>query len=152
MASGFLSLAVYALHAQTARPQKAPATVPSTSTVADPAKIKQDEARLLALLAKNPDDPGALAGMAWVRSRQKNYTAAISYLEHAKQKRPNDAGLNVALNEARFHVLLTEAQSSAASNDPQSAQKFFSQALQIHPHSREALDGMHRALLPERLR
>lgn len=143
LAGSFVIAAVLPVSAQTARTSKqsTPPSVPSQPS--DAIRIKQDEARLLALLAKDPEDAGALAGMGWVRSRQKNYTAAISYLERAKLKRPDDRNLNTALEEARFHVLLTEAQNSANSNEPETAQKFYAQALEIHPNSREALSGLH---------
>jgi tetratricopeptide (TPR) repeat protein len=151
LASSLLVLAGCALQAQPAQTSKQTAPEPTPSLPTDSAKVKQDEVRLLAILAKNPEDPGALAGMGWVRSRQKNYTAAISYLERAKQKRPNDPGLNVALEEARFHVLLAEGHNALTANDLDSAQAFYSRALIIRPHSREALDGLHATLQRARL-
>ena len=151
LASSFLPIGVCAIDAQTARPQQPPPARPSASAPADPARIKQDEARLLAILAKDPEHPGALAGMGWVRSRQKNYTAAVSYLERALRQHPHDPHLSVALDEARFHVLLAEAQQSLASDQLDLAQKFYSGALGIHPRSHEALEGLHTVTLRVRL-
>jgi tetratricopeptide (TPR) repeat protein len=146
LAGTLLLLTVCAARAQTPAPSPQPSIRPD-----DPAKIHADEARLLAILTRNPDHPGALAGMGWVRSRQHNYPAAVSYLERALRQRPGDPQLNLALNQARFHVLLSEARHALVSGDPGSAHRFYSAALAIHPRDRDARDGLRtaaRALRP----
>lgn len=115
---------------------------PTTSDSAAAAQLKKDEARLLAILASEPENAGALAGMGWVRSRQKNYLGAISFLERARQCRPNDHALVVALDLARFNVMLAEAGHSLETGDLDSAQRYYNLALQIRPHNAEASAGL----------
>ena len=146
LAGSLLLLADGATRAQT--PAQPPQPARARSLSADPARIQQDETRLLAILARNPDHPGALAGMGWVRSRQHNYPAAVSYLERALRQRPHDPQLTIALDQARFHVLLSEAQHALASGNAESAHRFYSAALAIHPHDRQAIEGLRAADRP----
>jgi cytochrome c-type biogenesis protein CcmH/NrfG len=141
LAGGFV-LTVCAMQAQTAARQRvtSPGGVPS----AEAAKIRQDEARLTGILARNPEDAGALAGMGWVRSRQRNYTAAVSYLERALRRRPGDTKLKFALDEARFRVMMDEAEHARAAGDAEAARRFYLGALAIRP-SPEASQGVRAA-------
>ena len=119
----------------------------SRSDALNPEKIKQDEARLLGVLSDDPENAGALAGMGWVRSRQGNYLGAISYLEKARQKRPNDHALTVALDLARFRMTMKEARISLSAGDLKAAEKYYLLALQIRPHNSEALAGFCTSLI-----
>jgi tetratricopeptide (TPR) repeat protein len=110
-------------------------------------QINSDEARLTAIIAKHPEDVGALSGMGWVRSQQGNFLAAISFLEQALSKRPNDRAIAAALDLDRFRFYMSEARLSLASDDPATAEKRYRSALQIRPDSREALAGLKAAQL-----
>ena len=105
--------------------------------------MRLDEARLLGILAREPGNAGALAGMAWIRSQQGNFLAAISFLEQARLKRPNDHALAVALDLDRFRFLISEARYSLASNDLVAAKKRYSEALKIRPNNHEASAGLN---------
>ena len=111
----------------------------------DPAKIKADEHRLMGILSRQPDDAGALAGMGWVRSRQHNFPAAISFLERARQQRPHDHRLAYALDEARFELMMQEGLQSLKANEFETAEARYRAALEIRPHSKEANDGLRAA-------
>jgi tetratricopeptide (TPR) repeat protein len=123
-------------------------------TAAHPAlnvsRLQKDEARLMAILVKEPGNAGALAGMGWIRSQQGNFLGAISFLEQARLKRPGDHALAVAIELARFRFLMSEAQNSLASNDLPTAEKRYLSALEIRPHNREAFAGLHVTLLRAR--
>jgi len=106
-------------------------------------RLQLDEARLMGILAREAGNAGALAGMGWIRSQQGNFLAAISFLEQARLKRPNDHALAVALDLDRFRFLLSEARYSLASNDLTAAQKRYLAALDIRPNSREASAGLN---------
>ena len=106
-------------------------------------RLKLDEARLMGILAREPGNPGALAGMGWIRSQQGNFLAAISFLEQARLKRPNDRTLAVALDLDRFRFLIGEARYALASNDPIAAQKRYLEAMHISPNNREASAGLN---------
>lgn len=101
----------------------------------------------MGILAKDPGNAGALAGMGWIRSQQGNFLAAISFLEPARRKRPNDHQLAVALDLDRFRFLMSEAQYSLASNDLIAARKSYLAALDIRPNSREASAGLKATLI-----
>lgn len=111
----------------------------------DPAKIKADELRLTAILSAHPEDPGALAGMGWVRSRQHNFPAAISFLERARQQRPHDARLRYALDSARFELMLQEGDEALKAGNPATAQIRYRSALQIRPQAQQAIERLHEA-------
>jgi tetratricopeptide (TPR) repeat protein len=134
------------LNAQTAGTNVGHPTVqhanPAISEPAAAAQLKKDEARLLAILSGDPENAGALAGMGWVRSRQRNYPGAVSFLERARQYRPNDHALAVALDLARFKVMLAEAGHSLESGDLDSARRYYNLALEIQPHNAEASAGL----------
>jgi tetratricopeptide (TPR) repeat protein len=117
------------------------------SSNGDASQLKKDEIRLLAILASEPDNAGALAGMGWVRSRQKNYLAAVGYLERAKQQRAGDRSLSVALDLDRFRFVLGEADYALSSNELTSAEKFYALAIEIRPHDRAARVGLRSTLL-----
>jgi tetratricopeptide (TPR) repeat protein len=97
----------------------------------------------MAILAREPGNAGALAGMGWIRSQQGNFPGAISFLERARLKRPNDRALAVALDLDRFRFLIGEAQYSLASNDLTAAKKRYAEALAIRPNNREASAGLN---------
>jgi len=109
--------------------------------LSDHAQLKQDEVRLWAVLAKDPGDAGALAGMAWIRSRQGNYLAAISFLEHAKLRRPHDSSLDAALRLDRYGFFMGEAVSALAKGDIATAHSRYGSALQIFPRDGAAYRG-----------
>ena len=100
----------------------------------------------MGILAREPGNAGALAGMGWIRSQQGNFLGAISFLEQARLKRPNDHTLAVALDLDRFRFLISEAQYSLASNDPVAAQKRYLAAMDIRPNNREASAGLKATL------
>lgn len=104
----------------------------------------------MGILATQPDNAGALAGMGWIRSQQGNFLAAISFLEQARLKRPNDHTLAVALDLDRFRFLMSEARYSLESNDLIAAEKRYRSALSIRPGNREASAGLNATLLRAR--
>jgi len=100
-----------------------------------------------AILAKDPNNAGALAGMGFVRLQQANFLGAISYLEQAKQKDPTDRTVAAALDTARFWSIVAEGQSALSSNDLVAAEKNYRSALALRPDSPEALVGLGSTLL-----
>ena len=141
---------VTAAHRRELSPHRTPRSNPEmnrnpsgpASSALDPVRVHNDEQRLTAILASYPDDAGALAGMGWVRSRQRNFPAAISYFEAAKRQRPNDTKLLYALDEARFQLMMQEARECLKTRDLVNAENRYRAALQIRPHSAEAMDGL----------
>lgn len=120
------------------------------SNIPKAARLRNDEARLMAILVTQPDNAGALAGMGWIRSQEGNFLAALSFLEQARLQRPNDPALSVAIDLDRVRFFLSEAQYSVSTNDFKTAKQRYMAALEIRPNSHAASAGMSAILLRER--
>jgi cellulose synthase operon protein C len=110
-------------------------------------RIDEAETRFKAILAKEPGDSNALAGMGYVRMQQGNFMGAVSFLEQAKQDRPNDIALAAALDTARFWFIVSEGQNALNANDLTTAEKRFRAALELRADSPNALEGLGNTLL-----
>ncbi len=134
-------------------PQSKPAVADTESAVDDAydalntKHFDEAEKGFQAILAKDPNNAGALAGMGFVRLQQANFLGAISFLEQAKQKDPTDRTVAAALDTARFWSIVAEGQSALNSNDLVAAEKNYHSALALRPDSPEALVGLGNALL-----
>lgn len=62
-------------------------------------KLKEAEGMLTRVLASDPTNPKAQAGMGKVRLADKQYDAALVLLEQSAPKLPDDAGVQAALGE-----------------------------------------------------
>ena len=109
--------------------------------------IAEAERRFKAILAKQPGDAGALAGMGFVRMQQRNFLGAVTFFERAKQKRPRDKSIATALDTARFWFIVDEGQHSLSAGDVDTAEKRFRSALQLRPDAAEPLAGLGDTLL-----
>jgi tetratricopeptide (TPR) repeat protein len=101
--------------------------------------VPEAESRFQAILAQQPNNASALAGMGYVRMQQGNFIGAISFLEQSKQANPNDPTLTAALDTSRFWFLMGEGQAAVQSNDMTAAAKDYRTALGLRPDSPEAL-------------
>ncbi len=110
-------------------------------------RIQEAETRFRAILAGDPNNPKALAGMGYVRMQQGNFTGAISFLEQAKRGDPEDKGVVAALDTSRFWFIMGEGQSALNSNDLTTAEKRYRSALDLRPTNVEALEGLGGTLL-----
>jgi len=72
--------------------------------------IEEAETRFNAILASDPSDSRALAGMGYVRMQQGNFSGAISFLEQARLSNASDQALATALDTARFWFLTGEGE------------------------------------------
>lgn len=105
------------------------------------------ETRFKAILAKDPENAPALAGMGYVRMQQSNFGGAISFLEQAKQYGARDTGLEKALESARFYSVMSEGSVALNENDLPAAEQKYREALDLRPGSSEALEGLGGTLL-----
>ena len=110
-------------------------------------RIEEAEARFKAILATDPNSPRALAGLGYIRMQQSNFGAAISFLDQAKQNGEKDAGLNTALETARFYSTMSEGATALNENDLTTAEQQYQAALVLRPASGEALEGLGGTLL-----
>jgi tetratricopeptide (TPR) repeat protein len=109
--------------------------------------LPEAEVRFKAILAKDPENARALAGMGYVRMQQSNFGGAISFLEQAKQDGARDAGLDTALESARFYSVMSQGSTALAENDLTTAEQQYRAALIMRPTSAEALEGLGGTLL-----
>ncbi len=109
--------------------------------------IEEAETRFKAILANDPENPRALAGMGYVRMQQSNFGSAISFLEQARQDGSRDPGVNTALETAHFYGTLGEASAALNENDLTTAEQQYRAALALRANSPEALEGLGGTLL-----
>ena len=109
--------------------------------------IEDAEARFRDLLATDPENARALAGMGYIRMGQSNFGGALSFLEQAKQNGARDPGLDPALATARFWFTMGEGAAALNENDLPTAEQRYQAALTVRPTSPEALEGLGGTLL-----
>jgi tetratricopeptide (TPR) repeat protein len=109
--------------------------------------LPEAELRFKAILAKDPGNARALAGMGYVRMQQSNFGGAISFLEQAKQDGARDAGLDAALENAQFYSVMSQGSTALTENDLTTAEQQYRSALTLRPTSAEALEGLGGTLL-----
>ncbi len=110
-------------------------------------RFSEADKRFQALLARDPQNARALAGLGYVRMNQQNFTGAISFLEQAKQNGARDPGLERNLQTALYYQVLSEGGVALNENDLSSAEQKYRQALQMRVSSTEALQGLGGTLL-----
>jgi predicted Zn-dependent protease len=109
--------------------------------------LPEAELRFKDLLAADPQDAGALAGMGYVRMQQSNFGGAISFLEQAKQYGARDTGLDNALASAHFYLVMSQGSTALNEDDLPTAEQQYRAALAMRPTSSEALEGLGGTLL-----
>jgi tetratricopeptide (TPR) repeat protein len=110
-------------------------------------RIPEAETRFKAILAGDPNNAKALAGMGYVRMQQGNFLGAISFLEQAKRGDPEDRGVTAALDTSRFWFIMGEGQDALTANDLTTAEKSYRSALELRPNNAEALAGLGTTLI-----
>ncbi|WP_263365898.1 cellulose synthase subunit BcsC-related outer membrane protein [Edaphobacter bradus] len=110
-------------------------------------RLDDAELRFKAILANDPQNAQALAGMGYVRMQQSNFGGAISFLEQAKQYGARDTGLDKALEQARFYSVMGDGSVALNENDLPTAEQKYREALTMRPGSPEALEGLGGTLL-----
>ncbi len=109
--------------------------------------LPEAELRFKAILANDPENARALAGMGYVRMQQSNFGGAISFLEQAKTNGARDAGLDSALESAHFYMVMSQGSTALNENDLTTAEQQYRAALVMRPTSTEALEGLGGTLL-----
>lgn len=108
------------------------------------------ESRFQAILAAEPSNGRACAGMGFLRMRQNNFAGAVSYLTQAQEAGFKDASVEKALETARFWFTMNQATEAMNANQPEVAMSRFKAALEMRPDSGEALSGVAGLLMRQR--
>jgi tetratricopeptide (TPR) repeat protein len=105
------------------------------------------EARFKAILAKQPQDWQALAGLGYIRMSQTNFGGAVSYFEQAKLDGAKDAAMENALSDSKFYYAMQQANIALGNNDLVSAQQQFNAAVRMRPNDAAALFALGGTLM-----
>lgn len=99
-------------------------------------KYAEAEAMFGRVLAAEPENAQALAGMGRVRLGTKKHDEALSLLERAAQKLPDDPGVQASLGEAYFkldrHAEAATAYGAAYKGEPANGNYGLAQARALH--------------------
>ncbi len=104
--------------------------------------LTEAESRFQAMLDRDPNDARAAAGMGFLRMQQSNFGGAISYLEQAEQNGFRDRSVSEGLATSRFWFTMGEASLAFDVNQLDAAEEKYKAALDMRPHSPEALNGL----------
>ena len=105
-------------------------------------RLDEAEKRFTALLAADPNNGRLAAGMGFLRMQQKNFGGAISYLTQAEQNGYNVKTVETALATSRFWFTMGEGTQALDENQLDLAVTKFKAALDMDPHSADALNGL----------
>ena len=94
------------------------------------------------LLLKDPNNGRVLAGMGFLRMRQQDFGAAITYFTQAEQSGYKVKIVVDALATSRFWFTMAEATQAFSQNQFDVADAKFRAALAMNPRSVEALNGL----------
>jgi tetratricopeptide (TPR) repeat protein len=104
--------------------------------------LTEAESRFQAMLDTDPSNARAAAGMGFLRMQQNNFGAAISYLEQSEQNGFRDHSVSEGLATSRFWFTMGEASLAFDVNQLPAAEEKYKAALDMRPHSPEALNGL----------
>ena len=112
------------------------------------------EAKFLDVLEHNPNDPNAVAGLAFVRLNQKRFDEAVTLFEKARTLAPKRADLRDGYDTAKFWSLIEQGSSAFERNDSDAAIGAYQRALALRPNDTQAMLGIaqarvHQKRLPE---
>jgi tetratricopeptide (TPR) repeat protein len=112
---------------------------------------KADEAEklLTSILAKEPDNGRAAAGMGFLRMQQNNFGGAISYLTQAEENGYKAKPVEDGLAASRFWFKMGEATEALGQNQMDVATAKYKAALAMRPQSPEALNGLAGLLMKQ---
>lgn len=136
-----------ALTGETARSREQNEQMEAAYRALNARRIEEAQERFKEILANDPENSRALAGMGYVRMQQSNFAGAISFLEQAEQDGARDPVIEKTLSDARFYFAIGEGTVALHSNNLTTAERQYLAALQMRPASTEALDGLGETLM-----
>ena len=104
--------------------------------------LPEAASRFEQVLARSPSNADALAGLGFVRLKQKNFAEAVNLLGKARTAAPNRREIEDGYRMATFWGVVTDASAALEQGRADAAMKGFEQALTMDPNSRDALLGL----------
>ncbi|MGD1106009.1 MAG: cellulose synthase subunit BcsC-related outer membrane protein [Terracidiphilus sp.] len=105
-------------------------------------RLDEANQRFTDLLAKDPTNGRAAAGMGFLRMRQQDFAAAITFFTQAEQNGYKAKIVQDALATSRFWLTMGEATQAFSQNQFDVADAKYRAALAMNPRSVEALNGL----------
>src|SRR5579885_2776894 len=106
-------------------------------------RLNEAKEKFQDLIAKQPRNARALAGMGYLYMRQQDFVSAADYFERARAA--GEHGLDSAIANAHFWQKMTDAGNELGSGRAESAIAGYQAALQIKPNNTDALEGLGNA-------
>jgi tetratricopeptide (TPR) repeat protein len=104
--------------------------------------LNEAESRLMALHARQPDNPRVLAGLAFLRMKQSNFRGAVEYFEQAEKNGLHGVLIAGSLATSRFWDAMQEGTQAMNGNRPEEAVREYRIALALQPRSMDAQMGL----------
>jgi tetratricopeptide (TPR) repeat protein len=105
-------------------------------------RVDQAQQDFLDLLAADPNNPRAAAGLGFLRMKQSNFPAAITLLEKARENGLHRVDVDSALKTARFWATMQRGTDALLANRTAEAVAAYKSALLLRPTSIDALNGL----------
>src|SRR5215469_2394271 len=108
------------------------------------------EAKFEDVLRRSPNDPNAVAGMAFVRLHQKRFDEAASLFDRARKLAPNRADIRDGYQTAKFWSLMEQGSGALERGQNDVAIAAYQAALALHPGDEQAILGIAQAEVHEK--
>jgi tetratricopeptide (TPR) repeat protein len=104
--------------------------------------LDEAEKRFIVILNEEPNNGRVAAGMGLLRMQQNNFADAITFLERAEANGFKEKTVEDSLAASHFWIVMGEASRAFNANQFDVADKKYREALNMRPHSPEALNGL----------
>src|SRR5215469_9687202 len=108
------------------------------------------EAKFEDVLRRSPNDPNAVAGIAFVRLHQKRFDEAASLFDKARKLAPNRTDIREGFETAKFWSLMQQGSGALERGQNQAAIAAYQAALALHQGDAQALLGIAQAEVHEK--
>lgn len=100
------------------------------------------QSRFAAIIAREPENPRALAGLGFVKMKQSDFAAAAAYFDRAGQNGLHDKTVETSLATSRFWNDVQQGTAALNENHFDQAESRYKAALAARPDSVDALNGL----------
>ena len=107
------------------------------------------ERQFAEVLRRSPNDPNAVAGMAFVRLHQKRFDEAVTLFDRARTLSPKRADVREGYETAKFWSLIGQGSTAVEQNRPDAAIAAYQQALALRPQDQQAMLAIAQAEVRE---
>jgi tetratricopeptide (TPR) repeat protein len=104
--------------------------------------LDEAEKRFMIILNEEPNNGRAAAGIGFLRMQQNKFGDAITYLERAEANGFKEKTVEDSLAASHFWIVMGEGSQAFNANQFDVAGQKYREALNLRPHSPEALNGL----------